>query len=224
MQLTRFLSLSGIASRRKAEQLIAKGFVTVNNTLRKEPGVVVDPEHDIVHYRGKAIRPESFVYYAVHKPIGMVSTVRDSHAKQKVIDLVPKEPRVYPVGRLDKDSSGLLLLTNDGDLTYQLTHPKFGAEKEYHITVGEPLTPKALRKLMDGVALKEEKVAADRVEQLGDHTLLMTLHEGKNRQIRRMLGRIGFTVSQLVRVREGKVKLGKLAPGEFRELRREDIL
>ena len=159
------------------------------------------------------------VYYLLNKPAGVVSTAKDTHGRPTVVDLVPAEPRVYPVGRLDAETEGLLLLTNDGELTNRLTHPRYGVEKEYLANVEPaPVYPRSLRLLRDGVELEDGLTAPARVSQPEPGLLRITIHEGRNRQVRRMCEAVGHTVVRLVRVRIGPLTDRRLRPGEWRPL------
>ncbi|OGG87618.1 hypothetical protein A3B87_00685 [Candidatus Kuenenbacteria bacterium RIFCSPHIGHO2_02_FULL_39_13] len=213
--LQQFLSTAGLASRRAATDLIKQGRVKVNHKPA-ELGIKIDPKKDRIEYQGKIIKaPEEKVYYLVNKPIGCTSTVKDRHALKKVVDLVPKVPKVWPVGRLDKDSHGLIILTNDGDLTNKLTHPKFKHEKEYIITINKAVTQDLLSKLSKGVKLEEGLARADKINKLDENKLSITLHQGWKRQIRRMLGKCGYRVIDLQRIRVDKIKLGNLRIGLY---------
>jgi 23S rRNA pseudouridine2605 synthase len=186
-----------------------------------ELGRRVDTLTDVIAVDGVPIgaRPD-FVYYLLNKPRGVISTAHDPHGRPTVVDLVPQSPRVFPVGRLDSETEGLLLLTNDGDLTHFLTHPSKGVEKEYLVLLeGSPrLTESQLRRLRDGVELEDGKTAPAKVSQRSDMTVSMTIHEGRNRQVRRMIEAVGHRVERLVRVRIGPLIDSKLKPGAWREL------
>lgn len=218
MRLAKFLALAGVASRREAEELILDGKIMVNGQPHQELGRQIDETKDVVTYRGKTIGAEQKVYYLVHKPIGWLSASKDSHSDQVVTALVPPKPKVYPVGRLDKDSSGLILLTNDGDLTYQATHPKFLVEKEYEVTTDKMVNAELLRALQQGIKLEEGLAVIDSGKIIGPKRISIVLHQGWNRQIRRMLGHLGYGVISLVRVREGRLRLGNLSAGKFKKI------
>jgi 23S rRNA pseudouridine2605 synthase len=225
VRLARYLSIAGVASRRKAEELITAGKVKVNGSVHRDLGKQIDPESDVVEYGGRKLAAETKVYYKVHKPVGYECTVGGTYAKKRVTDLVPETPRVVPVGRLDKDSSGLMILTNDGDLAYELTHPKFEHTKLYEVTVQEKMSPSSAKKLCSGVHLEDgTTVRADAATLINPHMLHITLHEGKNRQIRRMLAVLHLTVTSLVRIQEGRITLDDLPPGGYAQLTRSDIL
>ncbi|HOZ36438.1 MAG TPA: pseudouridine synthase [bacterium] len=219
INLTKHISASGFCSRRAAEEFIRSGQVTVDS----KPAVLgqkVDPATAQVKVLGRLVAgAEKMVYYLVNKPIGYICTTKDIHAKNQVVDLVPPMPKVWPVGRLDKDSRGLVILTNDGALTYELTHPKFEHQKEYLATLDKDITLELLLKLKQGVKLEEGLAKADSVKKVSPTKLSIVIHQGWNRQIRRMLGACGYRVKDLVRVRIGKMKLGELPSGKFREVK-----
>jgi 23S rRNA pseudouridine2605 synthase len=222
-RLQKVLARAGVGSRRGCEDLIAAGRVGVNGETA-QLGRRVDVDRDRVTVDGVpvGVRP-GLVYYLVNKPAGVVSTASDPHARVTLTNLVPPDPRVYPVGRLDADSEGIILLTNDGDLTYRLTHPSFGVEKEYVITVDGTPKPGAIRQLREGVPLEDGMTAPARVSTLSPGTLRVTLHEGRNRQVRRMAEAIGHPVRRLVRTRIGPLRLGSLRPGDWRPLTVEEV-
>jgi 23S rRNA pseudouridine2605 synthase len=220
MRLARYLAHAGAASRRAAESLIADGRVAVDGA------VVTDPARDVgetnrVTLDGRPLRgPEQRVYYALNKPLGVVSTARDTHGRATVVELVP-EPgaRLYPVGRLDANTSGLMLLTNDGALANRLTHPRFQVPKTYRATLGgKAIAEDALRALREGVELEDGPTAPARVRRLGAHEIELTIHEGRNRQVRRMCAAVGHPVKALERVAFGPLRLGSLPPGGCRRL------
>ncbi len=219
-RLQKVLAALGWGSRRTCEDLIADGRVTVNGDVA-ELGRRVDILIDTIAVDGVPIgaRPD-FVYYLLNKPRGVISTASDPQGRPTVVDIVPLEPRVFPVGRLDGDTEGLLLLTNDGELTHFLTHPSKGVEKEYVVLLrGNPrLTDGQLRRLRDGVELEDGPTAPAKVGQRSDSTVSITIHEGRNRQVRRMFEVIGHDVERLVRTRIGPITDTRLKPGAWREL------
>ncbi|MBS1870454.1 MAG: rRNA pseudouridine synthase [Actinobacteria bacterium] len=219
MRLAKYLAHAGVASRRAAEQLIAEGRVTVNGATVTDPARDVG-DHSAVAFDGEPVKgAEPRVAYALHKPAGVVSTSSDTHGRRTVVDLVPKERRLYPVGRLDADSTGLILLTNDGELANRLTHPRYEVPKTYRATLGGPaITDRALKALREGVQLEDGLTAPARVRRLTPHQLELTIHEGRNRQVRRMCEAVGRPVKQLVRIRFGPLELGDLRPGKSRRL------
>jgi 23S rRNA pseudouridine2605 synthase len=217
-RLQKVLARSGFGSRRVCEDLIAAGRVTVNGDVAVL-GRRVDAEADRVEVDGVPVSVrEGLVHYLLHKPVGVVTTASDPQGRPTVVGLVPSEPRVFPVGRLDADSEGLLLLTNDGELTHRLTHPSFGVEKEYLAEVdGEP-SPADIRRLREGVELEDGMTTPARVTSVAPNVLRLTVHEGRNRQVRRMCAAVGHPVLRLVRIRIGTVTDRTLRPGEWRTL------
>jgi 23S rRNA pseudouridine2605 synthase len=219
-RLQKVLAALGWGSRRICEDLIADGRVTVNGEVA-ELGRRVDTLIDLIAVDGVPIgaRPD-LVYYLLNKPRGVISTANDPQGRPTVVDIVPQSPRVFPVGRLDAETEGLLLLTNDGELTHFLTHPSKGVEKEYLVLlVGNPrLTEGQLKALRDGVELDDGMTAPAKVGQRSDGSVTITIHEGRNRQVRRMVEAIGHRVDRLVRVRIGPIKDSSLRPGSWREL------
>ena len=222
-RLQKVLARTGIGSRRVCEELIADGRVTVNGEVA-ELGRRVDTEHDHVEVDGVPISVrEGLAYYLLNKPAGVVTTASDPQGRRTVVELVPAEPRVFPVGRLDAETEGLLLLTNDGDLTHRLTHPSFGVEKEYLALVEGTPSPGALRRLREGIELDDGVTAPARASLDPPSSLTIVIHEGRNRQVRRMCDAIGHRVLRLVRVRIGPIADRRLRPGEWRELRQDEV-
>lgn len=219
-RLQKVLAALGWGSRRVCEDLIADERVTVNGEVAVL-GRRVDTLVDVIAVDGVPIgaRPD-LVYYLVNKPRGVISTAHDPQGRSTVVDMVPQSPRVFPVGRLDSETEGLLLLTNDGDLTHFLTHPSKGVEKEYLVQLrGNPrLAEGQLKKLREGVELDDGPTAPAKVSQRSDMTLSITIHEGRNRQVRRMCEAVGHEVERLVRTRIGPINDSKLRPGAWREL------
>jgi len=222
-RIQKVLAKAGIGSRRVAENLIGEGRVTVNGEVAVQ-GRRVDVAVDVVAVDGVPIGvAEGLAYFLLHKPRDVMTTVVDPEGRPTVMDLVPAEPRVVPVGRLDFDTEGLLLLTNDGSLTHRLTHPSFGVEKEYLAEVqGEP-TPGALRRLRNGIDLEDGRTAPAQVALAAPNLLKLTIHEGRNRQVRRMCEAIGHPVVRLVRVRIGSLRDGTLKAGECRRLTQDEV-
>jgi len=225
MRLVKYLAHAGVASRRAAEKLIASGRVRVDGEL------VADPARDVaadsrVSVDGRELDgPERRITLAVHKPVGVVSTARDTHGRPTVLDLVGAQGvRLYPVGRLDADSSGLILLTNDGELANRLTHPSFEVGKTYRATLaGAPIGEHALRRLRAGVQLEDGPTAPAQVRRLGEREIELTIHEGRNRQVRRMCDAVGHPVRALQRVRFGPLGLDGLPEGEHRRLTEDEL-
>ena len=227
-RLQKYLARAGVASRRHAEELIAAGIVTVNGRVVREPGTRVDAAHDQVRVHGRLARlGGEALYILLHKPAETLTTAYDPQGRETVLDLLPPEwrvQRVYPVGRLDLDTEGLLLLTNDGELALRLTHPRYALTKEYRAVVqGHPLQ-ETLARLEGGLMLAGETrpTAAARAWMVrpleGETEVAIELHEGRKRQVRRMLTAVGHPVVRLRRVRIGPLSLGDLAPGQARLL------
>ncbi len=223
-RLAKFLAQAGIASRRKSEALILAGRVTVNGQIEKNVATNIDPSTDIVTVDGRKLQAEEKVYYILNKPVGYVCSLFDEHNKNKVTDLLPKEEKIWPVGRLDKDSSGLLILTNDGELTNLLTHPRYEKQKKYLVTLNDKFNRKDIKLLERGVEMEEGLAQADEIKIVNDNTIEVTLHQGWKRQIRRMLGIAGYDVVDLVRIQEGRLLLGDLPLGQYERISRDDII
>jgi 23S rRNA pseudouridine2605 synthase len=224
MRLVKLMASAGVASRRASEELIKAGRVSVGGRTVTDPARDVGPD-DQVTVDGRPVGPpERRVAYALNKPVGVVSTARDPQGRPTVVSLVPGEERLYPVGRLDADSSGLILLTNDGDLAYRLTHPRFEVNKTYVVEVAHaPVGERALRALREGVELDDGLTAPARVRRLRADRLEITIHEGRKRQVRRMCEAVGHPVSSLRRVAVGPLELGRLATGRYRRLTEEEV-
>ena len=222
-RLQKVMARAGLGSRRVCEDLIAEERVTVNGRLAVL-GTRVDVEEDVVEVDGVPIgvRP-GLVYYLLNKPAGVVTTADDPHGRPTVVSMVPSEPRVHPVGRLDLDTEGLLLLTNDGQLTHRLTHPSFEVEKEYVAEVRGNPGRGALRRLREGVDLDDGPTAPATASSPAPGVLRLTIHEGRNRQVRRMCDAVGHPVRRLVRTRIGPLRDARLAPGEWRELTVDEV-
>ena len=224
MRLQKFLSAAGVCSRRKGEEYIKSGRIAVNGRIAVELGTKIDPENDLVQVDGNPVQTsQPLVYIALNKPRDYVTSC--SHPGEKVVlDLVDLPQRVYPIGRLDKDSTGLLLLTNDGRLHHKLSHPSFDHEKEYDVTVTKPITAGALRKLAEGLPMMNTRTRPARVQRISSRRFRIVLQEGKNRQVRRMVRKVGNQVSGLKRIRVANVKLGRLEPGVWRHLSEKEKL
>lgn len=212
------LSRAGFGSRRACELLVQQGLVKVNGVPARL-GHRVDPLVDALSVDGApvGIRP-GLVHYLLNKPTGVVSTAADPQGRPVVVDLVPSEPRVFPVGRLDFDTEGLLILTNDGQLAQRCTHPSFGLEKEYLAHVEGDPSPSALRALREGVVLEDGPTAVAQVSRLGPGLIRIVIHEGRNRQVRRMCAAVGHPVLRLARSRIGPLTDRQLRPGQFRPM------
>jgi pseudouridine synthase len=218
MRLQKFLSEAGICSRRKGEEYIRQGRVRVNSRIVTELGTKVDPEKDRVEFDRKVIALNSGpMYIVLNKPKGYVTSC--SHPGEKIVlDLIDIPERVYPIGRLDKDSTGLLILTNDGGLHHRLSHPSFDHEKEYDVTVSNRITDGSLRNIASGLPMMGSKTRPAKIRRISSRRFRIILKEGRNRQIRRMVRKVGNRVTQLKRIRVSKVKLGRLAEGAWRNL------
>jgi len=227
MRLQKFLSTAGFSSRRKAEAFILEGRVSVNGVVITELGSKIDSQSDHVEVDGKPITVEQpLIYIAINKPKGVVASCEQKNDRI-ILDLIDISERVYPVGRLDKDSSGLLLLTNDGRLHHRLSHPSFDHEKEYEITVADPIPEGALRHMEKGLPMMGTKTRPARIRRLSARRFRMVLQEGKNRQIRRMLRKVSHQVTDLKRIRVANIRLGNLAEGAWRylsEREKEELL
>lgn len=225
-RLQKFLSNAGVASRRGSEVLIEKGLVRINGNIAKL-GDKVDPAKDQVTYDGKLVRPTTEMYYiAVNKPKGYISSRYDPEERRSVYKLLPKElqNKVWSVGRLDFFTEGLLLFTNDGELTQQLAHPKFEHDKEYEVIVSKEIDEKDLDKLRKGIVIGEDDLTQPAKIKVRDDRIYMTIHEGKKRQIRRMFDKIGYKIKNLKRIRINKLEMGDLPPGKHKFVQKSDII
>jgi 23S rRNA pseudouridine2605 synthase len=223
VRLAKYLAHAGVASRRAAEGLIAAGRVTVGGELVRDPARDVD-ETSGVAVDGEQVRPEPHEVHALNKPPGVVSTAHDTHGRPTVVELVRSSRRLYPVGRLDADTTGLILLTNDGELAERLTHPRYGVEKVYRARVQPArVSQRALEALRRGVELEDGKTAPARVRQPRPGVLEITIREGRKRQVRRMCEAVGHRVVELQRVAFGPLGLRGLEPGQSRRLSRAEV-
>jgi 23S rRNA pseudouridine2605 synthase len=222
VRLAKFLAHGGVASRRKAEEIIAKGFVTVGGEVVTDPAQNVE-EGDDVRVNGEPVGAEVREVWVVNKPAGVVSTAREPGSRPAVVELVETKARLYPVGRLDADSTGLLLLTNDGELANRLTHPRYEVPKTYQVTLRTPIADRDLERLRSGVELDDGPTAPAAVKRLGNREIEVTLREGRNRQVRRMVEAVGNRVVALQRVRFGPLSLGGLGEGQARRLSEDEV-
>ncbi len=226
-RLQRLLATAGFGSRRQCETLIEEGRVEIDGEIVSQLGTVVDPKVHKIRVDGVLLRQQKLVYYAVNKPTGFLSTNADPRGRQRVIDLVPDSERVFPVGRLDQSSQGLMLLTNDGDLAQQLAHPRFGVRKVYRVTVAGKIDPETMRNMRKGIYIAEGFVRVEGARILKSRSrateLEITLREGKNREIRRILARLGHKVQVLRRIAIGPLRLGDMPPGAYRPLTRDQV-
>lgn len=228
MRINKYIAQAGVASRRKADELIAAGNVKVNGAVLREPGYDVQ-EGDRVEVNGRLIEAqEKKVYILLNKPLGYVTTVSDDKERLTVMDLVQDvDARIFPVGRLDYNTSGMLIMTNDGDFAYKLTHPKHELTKTYRARVAGVLSTEKVWKLRNGVDIGgfvTSKARVDVVKGLPKSTIVdITIHEGKNRQVRKMFKAVGNNVQELERIAIGDIRLGRLAEGHYRKLTREEV-
>lgn len=227
MRLSLYLSRCGICSRRKAHSLVKRGCVKVNTEVIREPSYRVE-KTDRVYFFGRLIRPLEFLYVMVNKPPGFTTTLKDRFAKRKITDLIPKNfPRLVPAGRLDKNSRGLVIFSNDGEFIHKITHSRFTIEKEYEVKIRPRLRREHIRYIVDGIKEGKDILRAKRVKVLKDYKdkslLSMVLIQGKKRQIRRMLDFLGYAVLDLKRTRIGNLRLGRLKEGEYRLISQESI-
>lgn len=222
MRLAKYLAHCGVASRRASERLIAEGRVTVGGEVVTDPARDVDASSG-VEADGRPVLPEPHEVWMLNKPLNVTSTAREPGKRRAVTDLVDSERRLYPVGRLDADSTGLILLTNDGELANRLTHPRYGIAKTYRARLRRRLTDDQVRRLSEGVKLDDGPTAPAEARKVGDRELELTIAEGRNRQVRRMVRKVGNDVLDLRRVRFGPLELGDLATGRARRLSRSEV-
>jgi len=222
MRLAKYLAHCGVASRRRAEELIAAGRVTVAGERVTDPARDVD-EKSGVAVGGRPVRPEPHEVWMLNKPAGVVSTAREPGRRRAVVDLVDSERRLYPVGRLDADSTGLILLTNDGELANRLTHPRYGLERSYRARLRRPASESQLRRLRRGVDLDDGPTRPALVRRTSPRIIEITIAEGRNRQVRRMVEAVGNQVVALARIRFGSLALGSLQEGKARRLRPPEV-
>lgn len=223
VRLQKVLARLGYGSRRSVEELIRDRKVVVNGEIA-ELGRRIDPETDRVEVDGVLIGvTPGLVYYLLHKPAGVVTTMSDTHNREIVTELVPDEPRVFPVGRLDLETEGLLLLTNDGDLTHRLTHPSYGVEKQYFVQLDKDISRGHLRQLREGIELEDGLTAPAKAAAIETNIIRLTISEGRNRQVRRMCAALGYLVTRLVRIRIGPLTDRTLKARQWRELTQEEV-
>jgi 23S rRNA pseudouridine2605 synthase len=224
MRLAKYLASAGVASRRAAEELVRAGRVTVGGVAVTDPARDVG-EGDVVAFDGERIAGDrARVVYALNKPAGVVSTARDPQGRPTVVSFVPEQLRLYPVGRLDIDTTGLILLTNDGDLAHRLTHPRFEVEKTYRVLLGGPaVQERELKALRTGVELEDGLTAVAHVKRVAADTIELTIREGRKRQVKRMCEQVGHPVKRLQRIGFGPLALGDLRPGAYRRLTAAEV-
>ena len=230
-RLNKIIAQSGLCSRRKADELIQQRKVKINGAVITELGTLADPLQDAITVENKPLRTtEKHVYILLHKPVGYVTTTKHFPREKNVLDLLPDIPyRVYPVGRLDKDTSGLLILTNDGALSYTLTHPKFTIDRVYEVNVRGVLTTAAIKKIeAGGLVIEDYRTSPCSIKVLthgqAATTVELTLHEGRKREIRKMFGLMKYPVLALKRIQYGKLKLQGLKPGEWKYITKKEII
>ncbi len=226
-RLQKVLAAAGVASRRKCEELILEGAVRVNGKVVNELPVFVDAEKDVITVNGKKIRPARKVYYLLNKPKGVICTSSDPQGRKKTIDLVPSSERIFCVGRLDIDTAGLIILTNDSELANRLTHPRYELSKTYVAAIKDEIQVQAIEKLKKGVWLAEGKTGTSAVKILKrshrESLIEITIRQGLNRQVRRMLAKVGLAVKSLKRTRIGKLDARGIGIGKFRPLTRSEV-
>jgi len=226
MRLNKFLSQCGLASRRKADLLIQRGEVQVNGEVVTKLGITVDPAKDEIIVNGKLCQLQNEpVYLAFNKPRGYVCTHANFKGEKSIFSILPKHFSDLKIaGRLDKDSEGLVLLSNDGDFIYKLTHPKYEHEKEYFVVLDRSLSPNDKQKLLNGIRFQEGTAKFDRLTKSDSRAYEVVMHQGWKRQIKRMFENVAHRVIKLKRIREGKLQIGKLATGEFQKVKLNDVL
>jgi 23S rRNA pseudouridine2605 synthase len=219
LRLAKYLATAGVASRRVSEEIVRAGRVKVDGVRVTDPARDVGSADAVTVDDRPLEQPPERVVYALNKPAGVVSTARDTHGRPTVVSLLASATRLYPVGRLDADSTGLILLTNDGELAHRLTHPRFEVDKTYRVQIANPpIRERALRALRAGVELEDGMTAPARARRIGPATLELTIHEGRKRQVKRMCEAVGHPVKRLERVRFGALSLGDLKLGRYRRL------
>lgn len=226
-RLDKYLANIGIASRRSIKSLLKEQTLTVNGKRVRESGTRIDHTKDDIRLNGNLIRPPKLLYFLLNKPLGIISTTSDEFGRENVTSLIPSKERIYPVGRLDKDTSGLILLTNDGELTNLLTHPRYHVAKTYQLTIKGRITKDQITAFRNGIILDDGITSPAEIKiitETNTNSLIsVTIHEGKNRQIRRMCEEVGIDLIALERVQFGPLSLGKLKPGKYRELTAQEV-
>ncbi|AHB40333.1 MAG: Pseudouridine synthase [uncultured bacterium] len=223
LRINKYMALCGLASRRKSDEILLSGGVRINGRPAK-PGDIVNTEKDTVTYKDMQLTPDNKLeYYAVNKPLGVISSAKDEFGRKNVVDMVKTDHRLFPIGRLDRNSTGLIILTNDGDLALKLTHPRYHLPKVYEVTTEEPVSDEQLEKLSSGVSVYHEKTMPAETERLDYNFFKITIFQGLKRQIREMCKSIGLTVQTLNRTEIGPIKLGNLKTGSSRPLSKEEV-
>lgn len=224
IRLNKMIANAGVCSRRKADELIRQGRVQVNHKIVTELGVQIEPQNDRIEIDGQPVElPEKEILILFNKPQNCLTTVSDNFRRKIIFDFINVPYRIYPVGRLDFDAEGLLILTNSGELAYRLAHPKFKIDKVYRVTVEKPVTPEMVRRLQAGVTIESGVIVAAGVRVQSPHVVELTLHQGIKRQVKRMIKAVGNRVTALKRIRLGTLELGDLQAGEWRYLNEEEI-
>ncbi len=223
MRIAKYLASCGLGSRRKCEDLVQSGKITLNGKIITTPALNIDPSLDVIAMAGKVVKPLNEVYYLLNKPTGYTSSVSDAHADKLVTELVPAEPPVWPVGRLDRETSGLLIMTNDGELTQKLTHPRYLKEKEYLLTVDRPLRQAEISALRKGINLEDGPFKPDKFEETGPGRYRIVIHEGRNRLIRRAISHFSKEITALSRVRMADIEIKSLELGKYRVLTKNEV-
>lgn len=223
MRIAKYLASCGLGSRRKCEEIIAFGKVTVNGTAITSPAINVSPDIDIIKLNGKILEPQKKVYYLVNKPAGYTCSLADEHAKRLVTELVPNDALTWPVGRLDRDTTGLIILCNDGDLTQKMTHPKYEKSKTYIATLDKPLKDNEFTEIVNGIELDDGRVKPDELQKLGANEYQITIHEGRNRLVRRIFEHFDRKVLSLDRTKLSFLETGSLKPGSYRRLNKQEV-
>jgi len=221
-RVQKIIAAAGIASRRNAEEFIRQGRVTVNGKP-VEIGASADPEKDVVTVDGKKIKLETFVYIVINKPLNVVTTLADELGRKTVRDLVDVPERVFPVGRLDRNATGLVLLTNDGEIANRMMHPRYETAKTYVAELSSPVTPQLLERLRKGVVVEDRKVLVKAPEQVNKNTVKVSIHEGRKHIVKKLFVKLGTHVDALARTALGPLELGDLKPGEWRKLTTDEV-
>src|SRR3990172_3077322 len=223
LRINKYMALCGLASRRKSDEILLSGGVGINGRPAK-PGDIVNTEKDTVTYKDMQLTPDNKLeYYAVNKPLGVISSAKDEFGRKNVVDMVKTDHRLFPIGRLDRNSTGLIILTNDGDLALKLTHPRYHLPKVYEVTTEEPVSDEQLEKLAKGVSVYDKKTLPAETERIGYDSFRITLFQGMKRQIREMCKDVGLTVKMLNRLSIGPIELGNLRVGKYRMLTQEEV-
>lgn len=222
-RIAQYLASCGLGSRRKCEELITDGYIKVNGAAIHSPALNIDPAVDCIEYNGKIVTPDIKIYFLLYKPTGFTTTTSDSHAKKLITELVPGDISVWPVGRLDRETAGLIIMTNDGDLTQRLTHPKYEKSKGYLVTVDRPLSDKQLTELRQGITLTDGPIKPDDLKILEGGKYEITIHEGRNRLVRRTFEYFDRRIIALTRTKLAFLEIGNLTPGQYRELTEREI-